>query len=419
MKISIKDLIALEKERTKAIDGLIADANTDIEKFIAQYRDLFLKVADKEDLDELDRFVRNHVDDVAVELVRPIVAEFEQIAKVQDEYFSEIGAGGSAVSATEKAAVFKGFLDNMGEEFQSLSFSQRDMLRSEIRKQIASGPDLKALTEAFEEAGGQLKQHAATLANTSLAGVSSAYNDLSARNAGLDHGWYSGTLTSRTRPFCAYHLDRIYTRDTIAKMSNGMLEPVITYGGGYNCRHHWVWVDPDWDPRLKEKVARDIEKTQIAIGAGDRTATVFYEPPVVTEEWKKEYERFKGHKTKGPKLRDERRVAEALNRLGMRTTLDPTVLNLRRGSTDVVIMLDGKTIPADIKTPNKQQDSTIYNKIGSQRNRGQSDLFIIDMGKFSLTRGLALELRKWTARHPNKEFILLMDDKAIVRMWDM
>lgn len=417
MKISIKDLIALEKERTKAIDGLIADANTDIEKFIAQYRDLFLKVADKEDLDELDRFVRNHVDDVAVELVRPIVAEFEQIAKVQDEYFSEIGAGGSAVSATEKAAVFKGFLDNMGEEFQSLSFSQRDMLRSEIRKQIASGPDLKALTEAFEEAGGQLKQHAATLANTSLAGVSSAYNDLSARNAGLDHGWYSGTLTSRTRPFCAYHLDRIYTRDTIAKMSNGMLEPVITYGGGYNCRHHWVWVDPDWDPRLKEKVARDIEKTQIAIGAGDRTATVFYEPPVITKEWEKEYKRFE-NKDKGKEMRRERAVADALSKLGFRTELDPTVLNLQGGPCDVILTINGSKVPVEIKSP-KNQSSSIENSISSKRKRRQSDFFVVDVHDYSIDDELRRSLFRWSKQHPQKEFMLLIDHKTIVRMWDL
>lgn len=417
MKISIKDLIALEKDRTKAIDSLISSANMDIEKFVAQYRELFLIVADKEDLAELDRFVKNHVDDVAVELVRPIVAEFEQIAKIQDEYFSDLGAGGS-VSATEKATVFKSFLDNMGEEFQSLSFKQRDTLRSEIRKQIASGPDMKALTDAFEKAGGKLQQHAATLANTSLAGVSSAYNDLSARNAGLDHGWYSGTLTSRTRSFCAYHLDRIYTRETIAKMSNGMLEPVIIYGGGYNCRHHWTWVDPDWDPKLKEKVARDIEKTQISIGAGDRTATVFYEPPVITKEWEKEYERFRKQKSIGPNMERERRVAESLSRLGMRTKLDPTVLNLTGGPSDVIVTMSGRDVPAEIKHPKKDQASTIYNKVGS-RARAQADLIVVDIGTFSVDKVLETKLRKWVKDfYPKKEFILLIDHKSMLRSWD-
>lgn len=416
MKISIKDLIALEKDRTKAIDSLISSANMDIEKFVAQYRELFLIVADKEDLAELDRFVKNHVDDVAVELVRPIVAEFEQIAKIQDEYFSDLGAGGS-VSATEKATVFKSFLDNMGEEFQSLSFKQRDILRSEIRKQIASGHDMKALTGAFEEAGGQLKQYAATLANTSLAGVSSAYNDLSARNAGLDHGWYSGTLTSRTRSFCAYHLDRIYTRETIAKMSNGMLEPVIIYGGGYNCRHHWTWVDPDWDPKLKEKVARDIEKTQISIGAGDRTATVFYEPPVITKEWEKEYERFE-KQNKGGEMRREKRVADALSKLGFRTELDPTILNLAGGPCDMVITVAGQKIPVEIKSP-KSQSSSIENSISAKRKRRQSDFFVIDVHDYSVDDELRRSLFRWSKQHPNKEFMLLIDHKTLIRMWEL
>jgi hypothetical protein len=46
-------------------------------------------------------------------------------------------------------------------------------------------------------------------------------------------------------------------------MRNGMLEPVLTFKGGYNCRHAWLPVDPEWDDELRQKVV-DEEPTEIA-----------------------------------------------------------------------------------------------------------------------------------------------------------
>lgn len=54
---------------------------------------------------------------------------------------------------------------------------------------------------------------------------------------------YLGQDDKVTRDFCRGLLHNrtpsIYTLAEINNMSNGQLEPVIAYGGGYNCRHEW------------------------------------------------------------------------------------------------------------------------------------------------------------------------------------
>lgn len=53
-----------------------------------------------------------------------------------------------------------------------------------------------------------------------------------------------------------------------------MLEPVMVFKGGFNCRHSWLPVNPDWDPELKNKVV-DEEPTVVPVdAAGNRTITV-------------------------------------------------------------------------------------------------------------------------------------------------
>lgn len=42
------------------------------------------------------------------------------------------------------------------------------------------------------------------------------------------------------RAFCREHYKKSYTLSEIKAMTNGQGLPVLTNGGGYNCRHYWV-----------------------------------------------------------------------------------------------------------------------------------------------------------------------------------
>ena len=64
-----------------------------------------------------------------------------------------------------------------------------------------------------------------------------------AKENGLNHAIYAGTLKDNTREFCEDRLNRVYTSEEIAKWNNKewkgkhRLVPVEFACGGYNCRH--------------------------------------------------------------------------------------------------------------------------------------------------------------------------------------
>jgi hypothetical protein len=84
--------------------------------------------------------------------------------------------------------------------------------------------------------------------------VTSALNQITrndfANLAGVQHFLYYGLASNNTRPFCNYHLNKVYTREQIEQMNNGQLDPVLIFKGGYNCKHTWLPVDVGWDPSL-------------------------------------------------------------------------------------------------------------------------------------------------------------------------
>lgn len=67
----------------------------------------------------------------------------------------------------------------------------------------------------------------------------------------------SGTV----RPFCAAHINKVYTIEEVKKMVNGFGQPALAYAGGYNCRHRWAPVgeanvspfEPDQKFRYSDK----------------------------------------------------------------------------------------------------------------------------------------------------------------------
>jgi hypothetical protein len=54
---------------------------------------------------------------------------------------------------------------------------------------------------------------------------------------------YIGPRDDKNRPFCRDILNqnRLFTLKEIEKMDNEQLNPVFLYGGGYNCRHRWIY----------------------------------------------------------------------------------------------------------------------------------------------------------------------------------
>ena len=74
-----------------------------------------------------------------------------------------------------------------------------------------------------------------------------------AKDSGLNHFTYTGTLVRDSRPFCRDMLNKTLTEKEIRDRWNSQSwagkssgDPFIVRGG-YRCRHTWIPTNPDWN----------------------------------------------------------------------------------------------------------------------------------------------------------------------------
>lgn len=171
----------------------------------------------------------------------------EQFGKVRglfDERFQEIQD--EFRSTTGKAALLSGFTK---QNLNTLVDSRLLMastyitdyvgdIRTIVLESIVAGRKVNA-REVLEKAEGRALANIETEVNTTLMAYQRAVHMEKAIKAGADKFLYVGPDDDITRPFCADHVDQIYTREEIDNMDNGTDLPVSLFCGGYNCRHHW------------------------------------------------------------------------------------------------------------------------------------------------------------------------------------
>ena len=121
---------------------------------------------------------------------------------------------------------------------------------------------------ARDRAGENMKRYAGQILNDSLREFDAQLNLAKSKDAGLTYVKYQGSNIATTRDFCrlvrggSYDIRKngLFTIDEVKKLwsSRGWKgkksgNPLIVRGG-YNCRHQWSFVNPDWydtDGKLK------------------------------------------------------------------------------------------------------------------------------------------------------------------------
>lgn len=106
---------------------------------------------------------------------------------------------------------------------------------------------------ASDRAGNNLRRYASQIAHDSVMQFHGQFTVAKAKEAGLTHYRYTGTLVRDSRPFCKSMLNRVLTEQEIRDIWNTQSwagkstgDPFIVRGG-YRCRHTWIPTDPEWD----------------------------------------------------------------------------------------------------------------------------------------------------------------------------
>ena len=106
---------------------------------------------------------------------------------------------------------------------------------------------------ASDRAGNNLRRYASQIAHDSVMQFHGQFTVAKAKDAGLKHFTYTGTLVRDSRPFCRDMLNKTLTENEIRDIWNNQGwqgkstgDPFIVRGG-YRCRHTWIPTNPDWD----------------------------------------------------------------------------------------------------------------------------------------------------------------------------
>lgn len=129
-----------------------------------------------------------------------------------------------------------------------------------IQKQVNESIQTLQSKFASDRVGENMKRYAGQILNDSLRDFDATVNFNKARDAGLEYLQYNGDIIPTTRDHCKNILNGLYskrpgniftieeveeiwnTKNWKGKKSGN---PLIVRGG-YNCRHHWSYVNLDW-----------------------------------------------------------------------------------------------------------------------------------------------------------------------------
>ena len=271
---------------TQRIDRLLEDIPLRTEDVSDAAVEAVLRLLDDQDLStlstaRLDTVIQEALQDATRQLgrqTRSVVEDrVKDLVSATTDFYDSVGVDipASVTTAVRRRQASQRVTDALR---NGLSIASEDLKKATIdavEAELASSgsPSRQAIQEAIEEAAEASTHVAQTQARTSINAYNQTYKDELANQTGLDRFLYAGNLQSNSRRFCIAHVDGVYTRDQIRQMKNGQIEPVITFCGGYNCRHSWVPVDPSWDDELKKREVPE-SRDPLSYGDGDRTATI-------------------------------------------------------------------------------------------------------------------------------------------------
>ncbi len=154
---------------------------------------------------------------------------------------------------------------NINEINELVDFINENKFDSTKKLQIEDAVRKLHTQYASDRAGNNLRRYAGQIAHDSVMQFHGQFTVSKAKEAGLDHFTYTGTLVRDSREFCISMLNKTLTEKQIREMWNTRSwggkstgDPFIVRGG-YRCRHTWIPTDPKWGEETVDELPKEIE----------------------------------------------------------------------------------------------------------------------------------------------------------------
>ncbi len=212
---------------------------------------------------ELRKDIKRHIQETYLFEADTIIREYDKIVNEFLNEFGTLNIPDKFKSLTKidletinalKYQSFSGFEDLANRYLTDISSNvyQNAIAGRSFRDMVK---DIKGKVTGLEDrAGKPMSSHAGQLAHDSIMQFDGQFTIHKAKEAGLKHFKYTGTIMGTTRDFCRRHIGNTYNEKQIRAIWTGSWsgkssgDPFIVRGG-YRCRHTWLPVDKDWDIR--------------------------------------------------------------------------------------------------------------------------------------------------------------------------
>jgi len=188
-------------------------------------------------------------------------AGFEDIAErflkvINDEVYQSIIAGRPFDDMVDNIrahinGVYKS--SNITEINELVDFINENKFNASMKSQVEEAVRKLHTQYASDRAGNNLRRYAGQIAHDSVMQFHGQFTIKKAKDSGLTHFQYVGTLVRDSRPFCRNMLNRTLTETEIRDIWSGQSwagkstgDPFIVRGG-YRCRHTFLPTDPEWN----------------------------------------------------------------------------------------------------------------------------------------------------------------------------
>ena len=255
------------------------------QKYFDSFRDFMTSVPDMGKLEMTERlkwYAANSKeltsmlkDSGYMDIVGGYVGDYEKLAGLASDI---LGAGSFAASIVNLPPEYIEFLKARDMKyFDFLGKEAVGKLDKLLLEQIIVGRSPKDMLAAFKGAitgsydwgtrKGLYEWHAGTYARTAAHRNAQSFmnyqvEDWNAKNPEslVDDFLYLGPVDSKMRPFCQSIIGQVFNEDEINEMDNDQSGDVLTDRGGWNCRHDWIPVPPDFADLIGEtNILQDIE----------------------------------------------------------------------------------------------------------------------------------------------------------------
>jgi len=158
---------------------------------------------------------------------------------------------------------------NQREINELVDFINENKFNSGMKLQVEDAVRKLHTQYASDRAGNNLRRYAGQIAHDSVMQFHGQFTIAKAKESGLTHFTYTGTLVRDSRDFCVSMLGKTLTEEQIRDTWNNRSwagkstgDPFIVRGG-YRCRHTWIPTDPSWGEETLDEVPPEevIEET--------------------------------------------------------------------------------------------------------------------------------------------------------------